>query len=533
MGKVTRKFYGPPGTGKTTLLMSKVTDEIASGVHPSEITYCSFTRAASYYARDLAIAQSPHYTKEDFKNFATIHAICYRLLGLTPHSVFAHRQLQEFAKIFNYKFSDDVGKDMFSQALIEMSLATDADYYENFISWQKNMMLWDFDEAYSAYLSRQVEVPVTFSKRALQEYISRREEFKRKEGLWDFGDMLTGVLRDKLYPEPNCKVFFLDEAQDCSKLLFEVAKLWSNVAERVYIAGDPYQAIYVFAGADPNLMIDFKADETVTLKQSYRCSKTIHQLSRKLVERFKTRYPDDDFIPTEREGIVTKTSMEKLSFDSNESAFALFRTRYLMEDFVSYLMGRGIPFTTRRGKQSPLDKAASEAVLSLVKLSEGERIAMADLNKMVKLIPSGTYLRRGSKQDIAQRAREDPKHLVSKVSLPALGFTTEFVHLLDEGEYLESLNIEPEEKRYFRSLLKSYGRQALVDKPKLQVGTIHSAKGLEAERVILSLELTRLPYENLISGDPDSEHRVYYVGITRAKEEVSLLLPETWRAYSL
>lgn len=532
MPSLVRKFYGPPGTGKTTMLMSEVSREISSGAHPSEITYCSFTRAASYHSRDLAMAAFPQYTKQDFKNFATIHSICYHLLGLTPHSVFAHKQLQDFAKEFKYQLTEDSGKDMFSQSLIDMALGTDADHYENFINWQKNMMLFDFDEAYREYCSRQIELPIAFSREALKLYIERREEYKQRLGLWDFADMLLGVLEKRLTPLTSCKVFFLDESQDCSRLLFEVARLWSSVVERVYIAGDPYQAIFCFAGADPNLMIDFKADETITLKQSYRCSKSVHELSRKLVGRFTTRYPDDDFLPTDSEGSVYRTSIGQVNLDGDIPTFCLFRTRYLMENFEEHLLSRGIPFTTRRGKQGPLDKKERDVVLSLLNLYNDGYIPISDLHRVVKAIPQQPWLRRGAKADIEERAKENPSHMVSRASLAALGFTTEFIYELNTGNYIECLKVSAEEKSYFRKLLNRYGRPGLSEEPKLVVSTIHAVKGLEAERVIISLELTRLPYENLMRHG-DEEHRVFYVGVTRARKEIGLLLPDTWKAYPL
>jgi DNA helicase-2/ATP-dependent DNA helicase PcrA len=504
---------------------------IASGIHPSKILYASFTRAASYEARGRALKRFTQFGEDDFPYFRTLHSIAFRKLSLNRYSMFDGRRLKEFAKTFNYRFSDDaLDKDLFQQDIFDMALGTEPDAYLAFDEWRKNRLILDLDGAYSEFIRRQIQLPGDFHKKALKTFLERKEEYKAKEGLWEFSDLLLSVYQN---PEPlGVDFVVIDECQDNSPLLHAVAEIWARGAKEAYFIGDPDQAIYTFMGSDPSIMINLKRDEDIILKQSYRCSRAVHELSRKVVNRMKVRY-HSDFIPTEREGMVSKTSMEKLSFDGVESIFALFRTRYLMEDFFEYLLNRGVPFTTRRGKQSPLDKTGGEVVLNLVKLASDERITMGELNKVVKMVPSEPYLRRGSKQDIAQRARDDPNHWVSQVSLPALGFTTEFIHLLDEGEYLECLKVEPEEKRYFRKMIGNYGRQTLMDKPKLQVGTIHSAKGLEADRVILSTELTRLPYENLMGGDPDSEHRVYYVGITRAKKEVSLLLPESWRAYPL
>lgn len=524
-------IIGPPGTGKTRYGIDLVDGAIAGGTHPGQILYASFTRAASYEARERALKRFDQYTEDDFPYFRTLHSIAFRRLGLNRHAMFDGHRLKEFSKAFNYEFSDDtLDKDIFRQDIADMALGTEADAYMAFDEWRKNRLILDLDDAYTEFVRSQIQLPGDFHKKALSLFLERKEEFKKAEGLWEFADLLLSIYQSG---EPlGVDFVVIDECQDNSPLLHAVAEIWARDAKEVYFIGDPDQAIYTFMGSDPSIMIDLKRDEDIVLRQGYRCSQAVHDLGRKVVDRMKVRY-HSDFMPTGSQGQVTKTSLQKAIFDGDETIFALFRTRYLMEDFYEHLLSRGTPFTTRRGRQSPLDKMGGDVVLNLVKLAGDERITIADLNRVIKSVPQVPYLKRGSKQDILQRARDDPNHWISRVSLPALGFTMKFISLLDTGEYLECLKIEPEEKRYFRSLLKNYGRQALVDRPKLQLGTIHSAKGLEADRVLLSTEMTRLPYENLSVGDADSEHRVYYVGITRAREQVDLLLPESWRAYPL
>jgi DNA helicase-2/ATP-dependent DNA helicase PcrA len=529
---VTRHLIvGPPGTGKTKHGIDLVADAIEySGVHPSRILYASFTRAASYEARDRALSRFTQFSEDDFPYFRTLHSIAFRKLNLDRNAMFDRHHIKGFAKAFNYRFSEDTtDRDLFSQDMMEMTLGTEADAYLAFDEWRKNRLLTDFDEAYKAFQRDKIALPGDFRISALRLFLERKEQYKQKEGLWEFSDLLLQVYQN---PSPlGVDFVVIDEAQDNSPLLHAVASIWSRGAGEVYWIGDPDQSIYSFIGADPSLMIDMERDEDIVLKQSHRCSRAVHGLSRKVVGRMKMRY-HSDFAPTNSDGLVTKMSMGKLRLDGDETVFALFRTRYLMDEFYDYLIQRGIPFTTRRGRQSPLDRAGGDVILSLAKLASDERISMGELHRVVREIPQHPHMRRGAKQDIAQRAKEDPGHMVSLVSLPALGFNSDFIRALAAGEYLECLKIEPEEKRYFRNLLKNYGRRALEDKPKLQIGTIHSSKGLEADRVILSTEMTRMPYENL-TVSPDSEHRVFYVGVTRARERVDLLLPETWRTYPL
>lgn len=521
---------GPPGTGKTRFGIELVKDALVKDILPERVLYASFTRAASYEARRRAIEAFPELSEDRFPYFRTIHSIAFRLLGLNTHAMFDGRKLKEFAKTFKYGFSDDaLDKDLFQQDVVDMALGTEADVYLAFDEWRKNRLILDIDDALREFKRNHFELPRDFSDRALKLFLQRKNDWKSKEGLWEFSDLLLKVYLDKIPLDVDLVV--CDEAQDNSPLLHAVTEIWSRNAKEVYLIGDPDQCIYSFMGAEPSLMVNWPRDEDIVLSQSYRCSRAVHDLGRKVVDRMKLRY-HSDFLPTPSDGLVSKVSMQKLNLDGSGTVFCLFRTRYLMEDFYDYLLSKGIPFSVRRGKQSPLDKSESEVVYNLHKLAEDGTITIKELHKLIKFIPQEPYLKRGAKTEIADRAKDNPEHKISKISLSALGFSTEFVYLLNTGEYTEMLKLNPEEKRYYKILLKNYGISALVDAPKVQLGTIHSVKGLEADRVVLDLTMTRLPYENLLR-NPDEELRVFYVGITRAKTEVNLLLPNDWRIFPL
>lgn len=57
--------------------------------------------------------------------------------------------------------------------------------------------------------------------------------------------------------------------------------------------------------------------------------------------------------------------------------------------------------------------------------------------------------------------------------------------------------------------------------PRLWVGTIHSVKGAEADVVYLWPDISYAATRD----DPDAVRRVFYVGMTRAREKVVLCAP--------
>ena len=124
-----------------------------------------------------------------------------------------------------------------------------------------------------------------------QEFLRARnslEEFKHRNNKSDFTDMLSLFVETGNVPELD--VVIVDEVQDLSILQWKVCeKLFKN-AKRVYISGDDDQAIFRWAGADVEYLINMKGTQQV-LDQSYRCPKLVHNVADEIVQRIINRRP--------------------------------------------------------------------------------------------------------------------------------------------------------------------------------------------------------------------------------------------------
>ena len=80
------------------------------------------------------------------------------------------------------------------------------------------------------------------------------------------------------------------------------------------------------------------------------------------------------------------------------------------------------------------------------------------------------------------------------------------------------------EQRMIQSLSKK--NEDLTKPPRITVSTIHGAKGGEADRVMLLTDISRKGLEEYYRNGEEMR-RVFYTAMTRAKQELYVVAPET------
>lgn len=86
---------------------------------------------------------------------------------------------------------------------------------------------------------------------------------------------------------------------------------------------------------------------------------------------------------------------------------------------------------------------------------------------------------------------------------------------------------DPTKLLYVADTIKA-GRH--LHKPNITISTIHGVKGGEADIVVLRSDITRLVKKGM-EIEEDSEHRVFYVATTRARETLYIMEPQTKLSY--
>lgn len=87
-------------------------------------------------------------------------------------------------------------------------------------------------------------------------------------------------------------------------------------------------------------------------------------------------------------------------------------------------------------------------------------------------------------------------------------------------------NMKEEKVEYIKKILPLQGEED----PKVNISTIHGVKGGEAKHVVIMSDISRGVAKQLTM-DEDSEHRVFYVGVTRAQERLTTILPSSKSYY--
>jgi superfamily I DNA/RNA helicase len=165
------------------------------------------------------------------------------------------------------------------------------------------------EDPIAAYFRFSDVVEFSFSEYVF--FVKSLYKFKEVYGVYEFHDLL-----DNYNPTSAPDNLLIDESQDLSfSLSRAIEKIVARGVKKMWLVGDPNQAIYTYSGADPKWMYHFGGREKF-LEQSYRCPAPVVILAKSLL--------DARFLPTPEPGEVTREVSLPEKFD-----MLLVRTNFL------------------------------------------------------------------------------------------------------------------------------------------------------------------------------------------------------------
>jgi DNA helicase-2/ATP-dependent DNA helicase PcrA len=463
-------ILGSPGTGKTTRLLDIMEQELAKGVSPDRLAFCSFTNKAVDEAKERAMDRF-NYTKDDLKNFKTVHSFGYSSLGLSRSQVMAQKHYDELGKHLGLKFNSaydmiegpaHAGRESGSHYL----------FYDGYVrATGKNPKdVWDMYDH------------MNLNWFEFQRFSNTLAEYKKTRDLYDFTDMLAYMPR-----AIDIEVVIIDEAQDLSTLQWNFLEMLFKKAKRIYIGGDDDQAIFEWAGANVNKFINLPGKKEV-LKQSYRVPEDVHRLATNLSSRITNR-SDKVYMPRKFKGEVNYWR-DVDSVDLSSGTWLLMsRNAYSISEMSVAVREQGFNYAVK-----------------------GKPILSA---KQIEAIRLYENWRKGYVLDELETEKV-------KVFAPVFDITKIW------HEAFTKLAVETRE--YYISLLRR--GENLLKPPRINITTIHGSKGGEADHTVIISDMAYTTW-SMNRYNTDAEARVWYVGATRAKETLNIILPKGRYGYDI
>ncbi|WP_222916393.1 ATP-dependent helicase [Natrinema sp. SYSU A 869] len=567
---VTRLFGGP-GSGKTTALLDRVEAILEQdGVTFRDILVVSYTRAAAQEIRERLAERLDESPRALQGNVCTMHAKAYELLDLSRSDVIGESDKEEFCDEYGIEYEDEysgAGRRTARSTTIGNKIIATSQWLQRtsreVTDWYDVPFQWDEEEI---RLPPEIDPnaqegnkytptwPSDDDRIDVPEAIRAWRSYKGEHGKIGFADMLERVEQRSLLPSVDYLV--IDEFQDITTLQYDVYEEWKPHMEQVLIAGDDDQVVYSWQGADPALLLDEEVDEDVILPNSYRLPSNVLNAVNKEIRHIDQRQDKDLKPRTEGGSVEARTNGSMLDVvrmvrrtlvEGDDTVMVLFRARYQMFQFIDEFITEGVPFTSLTDQRMWTDRL-TQYVRAVEAIDAGEDVTGLQARRLADMLQEsafGTKERDDLFDDIDDRQEEAGIEDLEELMIPAEVIEDHAPFMPGPGSAADMLRkVTNFQKKSIRSYF-AIGEYQGMDTDRVRVGTIHSAKGREADHVLVGTDLTEKVVEQMVAtvDDPkdipaceeftkttspvpvltDNERRVFYVGMSRARERLVLL----------
>ncbi len=476
-----RKILGPPGTGKTTKLLKYVQTFLKLGTPIERIGYFAFTKKAATEAKERMLKLFPQYGYRDLKHFQTLHSLAFTTLGMKKDNVMQAEHYEEIGKTIGVQVSVYKGGEE-ETGYID----SDSEYF-NLINIARIKNISTKDEYDTDLYSDDMDYN-------LVEIIEAElNNYKKSFALYDFTDMIEKFVGSELCPKFD--VVFIDEAQDLSPIQWKMYDIIKQNTKIMILAGDDDQAIYGWAGADVQRFQEEPAKEKI-LPQSYRVPIRVQQVADSIISQIDTRIMKL-WEPRNNEGHCEEVyDLDEVDLTQGKWLI-LARTNYRLIKMKPYLMERGIYFEYKERKS--FSAKLWKAIRDFSRWTSGAQLTAPEIKDIF---------------DYTGHKFEGEEHL---------SYDCEYFGIDANDTWYELFNADPEQVLYIRQMLSN--KEKLSEEARVKLSTIHSAKGGEADNVLLILDNTEKIREAIEKSPEkaDEEHRVWYVGVTRTKQSLYIM----------
>lgn len=540
----------PPGSGKTTVMLERLNYLLKEGINPRKILVLTFSKASSIEMKERF---EMHEGESPF--FGTIHGLCFKIL----------RQVNSNINLIYGKNEYLIRNKIQRKLKID---STDIDRILNDISVYK---IKDF-------LDEKEDLALKYNDENFKKAYNLYEKERKKRNLLDFDDLQIEMLRMLLneeFKESFQKIYthiLVDEFQDLDSIQLRIIREITD-GMNLFGVGDEDQCIYAFRGSDPKGMIDFEKifkGKKLYLKYNYRSTENIVKYAKEVIKYNKFRnnkellasrkgdtkiykiFPQNQEIMlldikneilkeefntyavlyrTNSEGLRVKEflSKENIKFESKDN-YSFFKS-FIVRDILSYF--EYAYFRDSKALLNIINKPyrfISRNDMSKISLGEDVESVLLDPTKNnYSIIKSREFLKNLDKIKGMETARAIT---FIETTLEYKTYLKEYAErsFRDFSELEEELYELKEIVSYYRNPLELIKRSKEEDEKidsNITLSTIHGVKGLEFDKVFLINAVEGFMPHKASFDNIEEERRIFYVAITRAKNELNIYSPKT------
>ncbi len=562
-----------PGSGKTTVLVTRLGYLLyCKGVSPDRLLTVTYTVAA---AGEMKRRFAAKFGEEHAGRlaFRTINGLCATVVntyarwkGTTP-----------------FALANDEGK--LNNLLRELLQRTGTDWpseqqikdARTHITYCKNQMLTEAE--IHAYRVEGMDFPAIYFE--YQDYLRRSKHM-------DFDDQMVFTYRIfRQYPEilahfqDRWPYLCVDEAQDTSKIQHVILQLLAQKSRNLFLVGDEDQSIYGFRAAFPQALLDFESAwpgaHVLLMETNYRSTGAIVERADAFIQRNQDRHPKHMETHNPQGAPVRKVTLAdysrqyrylaRVARDCQRPTAVLYRNNDSALPLIDLLEREKIPYSCRQREgfffTSPIVRDLTDILAFAYDPTDRERFLRfyykLDL-KVKKTVVTQALRVHGEGEPVLDallagaalepwqmgRAKALRTHFSKLPQLTAFAALQRIVKYMGYGDYLKEQRMDTakldillalaQQAKEPADLLERLGElrellgegSAPADSP-FVLSTIHASKGLEYDRVIL-MDVMDGVFPN-VSGPEDraaleEERRLFYVGVTRAREQLDVLTYE-------
>ncbi|TCN34918.1 DNA helicase-2/ATP-dependent DNA helicase PcrA [Kribbella orskensis] len=528
---VATALHGPvvvmagAGTGKTRAITHRIAYGVRTGTYdPARVLAVTFTQRAAGEMRGRLAQLGANGVQA-----RTFHSAALRQAKWFWPKVFGG----ELPPIIDRKFP------LLTEAASRCRVRVDTPALRDLageVEWAKVSNVRPDD--YARVAPQSARALAAFDPATIARVFAAYEDVKLERGRIDLEDVLLCAVAllaedERVAAEirRQYRTFVVDEYQDVSPLQQSLLDLWLGGREDVCVVGDPAQTIYSWAGADPENLVRFAQRHptaaVIKLVRDYRSTPQIVDVANKVLDAAgPSGLPGRVTLRSQREAgpapVYREYSDEVAEADAVARAIArlrdsgtalrdiavLFRTNAQSENFEQALAERKIP-AMLKGAERFFERAEirQAAVLLRGQAKAGDTDGVDLLDTIKGILAGAGWTEEPPAGTGAVRDRWE--------SLSALvTMASDFAAANPEAGIV--------------ALMAELDRRASIQHAPLAEGvtlaTLHAAKGLEwgcvfivgAHEGTLPISYAQTPAQ------VEEERRLFYVGVTRAKDQLSI-----------